>query len=169
MSAKPKPDASKGSSDASKRKAMPFEPRSTQTEKQNEKKSGKPAGQSASATKSNRTSKSKPKVRTEGIPEVVSRRMVKRVALFCGIPTALGMSTFIVSYLVVSNDWLQLPTYAVLLVSLLWFGLGVLGVSYGVLSASWDEDRAGSWLGFSEFRTNWGRMTEAWRANKKQE
>lgn len=91
--------------------------------------------------------------------------MVRRIALFSGIPTALGMSTFIVSYLVVSNDWVSLPTYAVLFVSLGWFGLGVLGVSYGVLSSSWD-DAPGSRLGFSEFRTNWGRMTETWRANK---
>lgn len=92
--------------------------------------------------------------------------MVRRIALFCGIPTALGMSTFITSYLVMSQGWLQLPTYVVLFVSLGWFGLGVLGVSYGVLSASWDEEMPGSRLGFAEFRTNWQRMTEAWRANK---
>lgn len=171
MSAKPKPDASKGSSDASKRKPKPFEPRSTQVEKQSTKKSApvkatSASGKSTSGKSTSGKSSQKSKARAEGIPDVVSRRMVRRIALFCGIPTALGMSTFLVSYLVVSNDWLKLPTYAVLLVSLAWFGLGVIGVSYGVLSASWDEEAPGSWLGFSEFRTNWGRMTEAWRANK---
>jgi hypothetical protein len=167
MSAKPKPDASKGASDASKRKPKPFEPKSTQVEKKPTKKSA-PAKATVKAASASGKSHSKSRARAEGIPEVVSRRMVRRIALFCGIPTALGMSTFLISYLVVSNDWLKLPTYAVLLVSLGWFGLGVIGVSYGVLSASWDEDVSGSRLGFSEFRTNWGRMTEAWRANKEQ-
>lgn len=159
MSAKPKPGAPKGS-DASKRKPKAFEPTSTQTEKKSSTK--KPAKPVASAS----GGKSSPKKSASGgIPDVVSRRMVRRIALFSGIPTALGMSTFIVSYLVVSNDWVNLPTYAVLFVSLGWFGLGVLGVSYGVLSSSWD-DAPGSRLGFSEFRTNWGRMTQTWRANK---
>jgi hypothetical protein len=160
MSAKPKPDAK--NSDRSKRKGMPFEPKTTQVEKKSGK---KPVKSTVSAS----VGKSSAKARSagEGIPEVVSRRMVRRIALFCGIPTVLGMSTFVLSYLVVSNDWLDLPTYVVLFVSLGWFGLGVLGVSYGLLSTSWDEDRVGSWLGFAEARTNWGRMTEAWRANKK--
>jgi hypothetical protein len=92
--------------------------------------------------------------------------MVRRIALFSGIPTALGMSTFLLSYLAVSNDWFKLPTYVVLFVSLGWFGLGVLGVSYGLLSASWDEERLGNWLGFDELKTNWGRVRASWKANK---
>jgi Photosynthesis affected mutant 68 len=46
------------------------------------------------------------------------------------------------------------------------FGLGVLGITYGVLSASWDEERSGSLLGVGEFRTNWGRMVGAWRETR---
>jgi hypothetical protein len=44
------------------------------------------------------------------------------------------------------------------------FGLGVLGLSYGVLSASWDEDEPGTKFGWQEFKTNFGRMTAAWRS-----
>ncbi|NJL35577.1 MAG: DUF3464 family protein [Leptolyngbyaceae cyanobacterium RM2_2_4] len=98
------------------------------------------------------------------IPEAVSRRMVRRMALLCGIPSALGISTFFVSYFVVTHDLVALPNVAVVLVSMGFFGLGVLGLSYGVLSASWDENAAGSALGWSEFTTNLGRMTEAWRS-----
>lgn len=98
------------------------------------------------------------------IPAVVSQRMVRRTALFCGLPTALGMLTFIVSYLVVSHNWFKLPNVVVLLVSIGFFGLGVLGLSYGVLSASWDEEIPGSKLGWKEFTTNWGRLTSAWRS-----
>ena len=98
-----------------------------------------------------------------GIPDGVSRRMVWRMALLCGIPSTLGMLTFVGSYFLVIHD-VNLPTYAVLLVSLGWFGLGVLGLSYGVLSASWDEE-AGSLVGWDEFTTNWGRMRANWRSN----
>lgn len=101
-----------------------------------------------------------------GIPVVVSKRMTRRMGLFCGIPTSLGMLTFIISYLLVSQHIYKLPTVAVLLVSLGFFGLGVLGLSYGALSASWDDDRVGTWLGWSEFRTNFGRTIESWKAPK---
>jgi len=84
------------------------------------------------------------------------------MALYCGLPTALGISSFVVSYFAVSSG-VELPNTAVLLVSLGFFGLGVLGLSYGVLSASWDEGRPGGVLGFDEFRTNFRRMTSAWK------
>ena len=101
------------------------------------------------------------------IPEVVSQRMVRRVAGFCGIPTALGISSLIVSYLLVTFADIQLPPIAVLLVNMGLFGLGVVGITYGVLSASWDEETPGTFLGFDEFSTNWGRMNEVWRETQK--
>jgi hypothetical protein len=101
------------------------------------------------------------------IPQVVSQRMARRMAFFCGIPSALGMATFVVSYFLVRNEILALPNVVVVLVSMGFFGLGVLGLSYGVISASWDEERLGSWVGWSEFTLNWGRLTAAWRSNGK--
>jgi VIT1/CCC1 family predicted Fe2+/Mn2+ transporter len=100
------------------------------------------------------------------IPKAVSDRMVKRVAFFSGMPTALGMLTFIVSYVIVKQEWLKLPNTAVVLVSMGCFGLGVLGLSYGFLSASWDEENAGSLLGWQEFGVNFGRLRSAWRSKK---
>ncbi|MBR8836086.1 MAG: PAM68 family protein [Stigonema ocellatum SAG 48.90 = DSM 106950] len=100
------------------------------------------------------------------IPQVVSQRMIRRVAGFCGIPTALGLSTLIVSYLLIIYAKITLPHLAVLLVNMGLFGLGVVGITYGVLSASWDEHRPGSWLGWSEFTTNWGRMVAVWRETR---
>ena len=101
------------------------------------------------------------------IPEVVSQRMIRRVAGFCGIPTALGISSLVVSYLLVTFAHIELPPIAVLLVNMGLFGLGVVGITYGVLSASWDEERPGTILGLAEFSTNWGRMTEVWRDTQK--
>jgi hypothetical protein len=104
------------------------------------------------------------KAASMAIPDAVSKRMVRRMAFFCGIPTALGMSSFFIFYWIVSNEWLKIPASAVGVTSLGLFGLGVLGLSYGILSASWDEDRVGSWFGWGEFKSNFGRMTTAWQA-----
>lgn len=100
------------------------------------------------------------------IPKVVSQRMIRRVAAFCGIPTALGITTLVVSYLLATYSETRLPPIAVLLVNMGLFGLGVVGITYGVLSASWDEETTGSLLGLGEFKTNWGRMAEGWRETR---
>ncbi|GAB4131955.1 MAG: PAM68 family protein [Cyanobacteria bacterium J069] len=102
------------------------------------------------------------------IPDAVSKRMAKRMAIFCGVPSVLAIATFVVSYYVVSRHLFDLPTSAVLLVSLGFFGLGVLGLSYGLFSASWEEEVPGSLLGASEFRTNLGRTIAAWRSQRSQ-
>jgi Photosynthesis affected mutant 68 len=94
--------------------------------------------------------------------------MIRRMALFSGIPTAMGIGSFVVSYYVVINKIIELPTVAVLLVSLGFFGLGVLGLSYGILSTSWDEDRVGSPLGGEEFALNLGRMVQAWKTSRQE-
>ncbi|MGF1494594.1 MAG: PAM68 family protein [Microcoleaceae cyanobacterium] len=91
------------------------------------------------------------------IPEVVSQRMIQRIAICSGVPLFMAMGTFVGSYFVVMNDLFPLPNTAVLLTSLGWFGLSVVGVSYGVLSSSWDEEIEGSRLGIPEFRLNLGR------------
>jgi Photosynthesis affected mutant 68 len=159
----PKSEASKG---ASNRDRLPFEPSKSRksAESKVEKKapaSVKPAAKGKPGKPSNPTSKS------SGIPEVVSRRMVRRMALLCGIPTVLGISTFFVSYFLVTQEIASLPNVAVVLVSMGFFGLGVLGLTYGVLSASWDEDSPGSAVGWTEFTTNFGRMRSAWRSPDK--
>ncbi|MEG4811868.1 PAM68 family protein [Microcoleus sp. F8-D3] len=149
------------------RQRLPFEPatnRKKTPKKPPEPQANNAALESDSAGKqptANKTGK-----QAQSIPEAVSKRMISRIAVFCGIPTLLGISTFFVSYLIVSNGLFDLPNTAVLLVSMGCFGLGVLGLSYGVLSASWDEEVSGSTLGWEEFNTNFGRMREAWRAAK---
>lgn len=108
-----------------------------------------------------------PELNSGTIPAVVSRRMGRRMAVFSGLPTGLGVLTFFVSYLIVTQGWLNLPNVAVLLVSMGWFGLGVVGLSYGVLSTSWDEEREGTRLGTAEFKLNFERLTTAWKSRSK--
>lgn len=103
------------------------------------------------------------------VPEIVSQRMARRMAFFCGIPTTLGIATFVVSYFLVTKGIYKLPNTAVVLVSMLFFGIGVVGLSYGLLSASWDEDRVGGLIGANEFSTNFGRLTGAWKEAREQQ
>ena len=145
----------------SSRNRLPFEGKSKK--KKVEKKS--PIG-SSEQNSPFVASKTKRKGQSGTIPEVVSQRMVKRMALFSGVPTGLGMFSFLAFYWIVSHDWLEIPTYVVFAVSLLLFGLGVLGLSYGVLSTSWEENQPGSWWGWQEFRLNFSRTVTAWRTAK---
>lgn len=153
------------------RNRLPFEP--AKKRKKPAKNSPETAtastNQTTKETKSPGTSTKKSSVVTQqnrAIPPEVSKRMGRRMAFFCGLPSSLGMITFVVSYIIVSQKWFDLPNAAVVLVSMGFFGLGVLGLSYGVLSASWDEAVPGSLLGVSEFSTNVGRMVKAWRSRK---
>lgn len=176
-SSSPKSDPKSSSQDSGseEKSRLPFEPA------QNRKKAPKKSAPVSPSTKDNfgqsdKLDDSKGKTATTqkgvaqkpatGIPEVITKRMARRMAFFCGIPTALGMLTFVTSYIIVSQHLFKLPTVVVFLVSLGCFGLGVVGLSYGALSASWDEDRLGSWLGWSEFRVNFGRTVESWRTAK---
>ncbi|MEY3334991.1 MAG: hypothetical protein RLZZ176_3296 [Cyanobacteriota bacterium] len=148
----------------SERSALPFEPN---------KKRPKPTKAISQPVIKTKETQEKPQQQRRyskqemAIPEVVSQRMIRRVAGFCGIPTFLGIASLVISYLLVTLAHVQLPPIAVLLVNMGLFGLGVLGITYGVLSASWDEETPGTLMGFDEFSTNWGRMAEVWRETQK--
>ncbi|MEJ1932833.1 PAM68 family protein [Nostoc sp. NIES-2111] len=147
----------------SERSRLPFEPKKKRQKPV--KAPSKPAVQLKEADKQDKKQRMYTK-QEMAIPEVVSQRMIRRVAAFCGIPTALGITTLVVSYLLATYSHIQLPPIAILLVNMGFFGLGVLGITYGVLSASWDVEREGSLLGLGEFSTNWGRMVEGWRETR---
>ena len=101
--------------------------------------------------------------RQQVIPEAVANRMARRIAVATGIPTVLGMGVFIGSYVLVSRQILDIPPGATLVASGACFLLGVLGLSYGVLSASWEE-QAGSLLGAEQIGVNIGRLRTSIKA-----
>lgn len=141
---------------------LPFEP------KRKRKKAAKTAPQSVETSASNAVSppqsfRNRPDTQ---IPEIVSQRMLKRMLVFSGIPTSLGVATFFISYVLLVRHIVELPNVVVLLTTLGCFGLGVLGLSYGALSASWDEQNPGQLFGVKEFQANFGRLTQAWRESR---
>ena len=99
------------------------------------------------------------------IPEAVSQRMLRRMAFFSGMPVALGVGVFFLSYYLQSREIVELAPVVVLLLTMGCFGLGVLGLTYGVLSASWDEEPGGL-VGIKEFKLNFGRAVESWKEGK---
>ncbi|APB32492.1 hypothetical protein GlitD10_0191 [Gloeomargarita lithophora Alchichica-D10] len=104
-------------------------------------------------------------IEAPGMPQVVSDRMMRRMVIFCGLPTLLGLLAFPSSYLLLQQG-LKVPVVAVVGVTLGCFGLGIVGLSYGILSTCWDAERQGHWLGWQELRINWGRMRANSKANR---
>ena len=152
---------------SSNRNPLPFEPKQKNKKVKKQSTTANSTSNNQNVTASNSGSK-KSDASLREIPEEVSKRMIRRMALFSGIPTAMGISSFFIFYLIVSQEWFKIPNNLVLLVSLGLFGLGVLGLSYGVLSTSWDEERVGDWWGWEEFTLNFGRLTSAWRNTRQQ-
>jgi hypothetical protein len=72
------------------------------------------------------------------------------------------MGTFVASYLLVSRSILDIPPAVTLVTSGGFFLLGVLGLSYGVLSASWEE-APGSLLGLEQIGVNVSRLRSSFK------
>lgn len=99
------------------------------------------------------------------IPAAVSKRMLRRMAVLSLAPIALGVGIFFLSYYLLSQEILEFAPVVVLLTTMGCFGLGVVGLSYGMLSASWDEEPGGL-VGMDEFKLNLGRMKDAWKESR---
>ena len=131
-----------------KRSSLPFEPK------------GSKQGSGNKDTKSASTA-----VKQEAIPRYVADRMARRVAVFTGLPTVAGMGVFVGSYLLITRGIADIAPGLTLATSGGFFLLGLVGLSFGVLSSSWDPD-PGSVLGLENLRPNLQRMKETIRAAK---
>ena len=102
------------------------------------------------------------KVQSSGIPKYVADRMAKRIFFTAGIPTLLGMSVFVISYIIVTRKIAEIPPSSTIAISALFFLLGLGGLSYGILSASWDI-APGSFLGLENIPLNIQRAKAAFK------
>ncbi len=97
------------------------------------------------------------------IPKEIANRMARRVAITTGIPTLSGMSVFIISYVVVTKGIADIPPALTLITSASCFLLGLFGLSFGILSASWEE-AAGTLLGLENIRPNISKVRDTFKA-----
>ena len=103
--------------------------------------------------------------KTSGIPKYVANRMARRIAITTGIPTLSGMGVFIGSYFLISKGIAEISPTVTLVSSAMCFFVGLLGLSYGILSASWDPS-PGSFLGIENIKPNINRMKDAFKTSK---
>ena len=99
---------------------------------------------------------------SNGIPKYVADRMARRIFFTTGIPTILGMSVFVISYIIVTRNIAEIAPSATIAISALFFLLGLAGLSYGILSASWDKE-PGSFLGIENIPLNIKRAKAAFK------
>ena len=99
---------------------------------------------------------------TSGIPKYVADRMARRIFFTAGIPTLMGMSVFVVSYIVVTRNIAEIPPSSTIAISAFFFLLGLGGLSFGILSASWDKE-PGSFFGIENIPMNIERAKAAFK------
>ena len=76
-----------------------------------------------------------------------------------------GMGVFVGSYLLITRGIADIAPGLTLATSGGFFLLGLVGLSFGVLSSSWDP-QPGSILGFENLKPNIQRMRESIRSSK---
>ena len=103
-----------------------------------------------------------PKRSSSRIPKYVADRMARRIFFTAGIPTILGMSVFVVSYIIVTRNIAEIPPSSTIAISALFFLLGLAGLSFGILSASWDKE-PGSFFGIENIPMNIQRAKAAFK------
>jgi len=93
------------------------------------------------------------------VPELVANRMIGRIVSFLGVPVFLGMSIFVGSVIAAKKYDTVVPPYLIAYATQVPFIIGLVGISYAILSSSWDEQE-GSMLGFNEFKINLQRIKD---------
>tara|TARA_Y100000589_G_scaffold283159_1_gene281077 strand:- start:179 stop:640 length:462 start_codon:yes stop_codon:yes gene_type:complete len=112
-------------------------------------------------TEYNKSIKSETNI-SKGIPKYVADRMARRIFFTAGIPTILGMSVFVISYFIVTRNIAEIPPSSTIAISALFFLIGLAGLSFGILSASWDKE-PGSLLGIENIPLNIQRAKAAFK------
>ena len=94
------------------------------------------------------------KAQGQGIPQVVTDRMLKRITIFSGVPLLMGFATGPAFYGLKVIAKVDVAPWQFFFASTATFGGALLGITYGVLSASWEPGREGTFWGLEEFKAN---------------
>jgi len=101
------------------------------------------------------------------IPERVAMRMGKRMLPFVGIPLFGGMGAFVAFWYFATYKNIQFQPAAVAFTTIALLAVGLLGITYSVMSASWDDTaEPGSALGFNEASKNLNSLKEGLKRSR---
>uniref|UniRef100_A0A0G4HA12 Uncharacterized protein n=1 Tax=Chromera velia CCMP2878 TaxID=1169474 RepID=A0A0G4HA12_9ALVE len=101
------------------------------------------------------------------VPEEVSDRMLARIVRFAPLPLIFGLLLFpLNSYLLEEWDF-GLESIPLAWLTQFCFVVGLLGIPYGIISASWEPEVEGSALGWEEFQENTMGIAEAFSRQQK--
>eukprot|EP01039_Chlorochromonas_danica_P009617 gene9617-10632_t len=101
------------------------------------------------------------------LPEYVADRMIKRIAFFFGVPVFGGLGLFVAGYFASKQYDITIPPVVMGTFSQAPFIIALLGISYGILSSSWDEE-PGSLLGIREFKRNIQNIKDGFQRSKEE-
>lgn len=73
------------------------------------------------------------------VPEIVANRMINRIAAFFGIPVFGGLAVFASAIYVSKTTDFVVPPTIIAYATQFPFIIGLLGITYAILSSSWDE------------------------------
>ncbi|XVF53528.1 hypothetical protein PTKIN_Ptkin05aG0106200 [Pterospermum kingtungense] len=94
----------------------------------------------------------------EQVPQVVFERMIARILVSVGVPLATGLVLLHLFGVAKEQNLWDVPLWLPFLTTFITFGASALGIAYGTLSASWDPEKKGSFLGLEEAQRNWVEM-----------
>nr|XP_004234285.1 uncharacterized protein PAM68-like [Solanum lycopersicum] len=91
----------------------------------------------------------------EKIPTEIWERIIGRILFYVGAPLIGGVILLQIFDLIKQQKLLDLPIWLPFLTTFITFGASALGAAYGTLSASWDPEKQGSFIGLEEAQKNW--------------
>lgn len=100
------------------------------------------------------------------IPERVATRMGTRMLPFVGIPLFGGMLAFVLFWYLATYKNMEFQPALVAFTTIGLLAVGLVGITYSVMSASWDPDREGSALGTEEFQRNVNSLRQGLRRSR---
>nr|KYP61918.1 hypothetical protein KK1_016432 [Cajanus cajan] len=94
----------------------------------------------------------------EDLPTSVMYRIIRRILVSVVVPMGLGLAFLHLFGELKENKVYDAPLWLPFVTTLLTFGASSIGIAYGTLSTSLEEEKEGSFLGFEQVQKNWVEM-----------
>jgi len=100
------------------------------------------------------------------IPEKVAMRMGSRMIPFVGIPLFGGMGAFIAFWYFATYRGVEFQPVVVAGTTISLLAVSLAGITYSLMSSSWDPDDDGTGIGIDEFKNNVGNIKAGLKRSK---